>query len=839
MKRTIYPLLAACLLLGCTGARAAEYYVDSAGDDSASGLATNTAWRSIQTAVDRLQAGDTLWIRGGVYRGKVTYANTRGRADAPVRVLAYPGEDVVLKGSVIATGWESAGAGAWRLPGWNHNSQQVFADGVRLTQLGWPSAYVRDRACGCSSWMYMPVGYDCRSIGPAGMGFDIPDPTGAMPEGSFWYNAASGDLYVRLAGDADPGTRLMEVSKEDSVFFDVSKVGFLHLENLTFMHTSSLTTTAIGYPVVLLGPDSVIRNSSILEGDGIGLWLSSRSRAENCRIADHGVLGVAMNYATDWVIDGCEVSGANYRQMSLDYAGGMKLIPDCAGTVQNCVVRDNFATGIWFDTCNSGKPIIVRNNVVINTSPPTGRNLDVSAHCATGIFIEISSNAQVYGNLVSGTACVGIASSGSRNVRIFNNTVHNTSAVGSGGPRGHYALVVDRPSPGFPVEDVQAHNNLLVDNACDYDIIANRQDGYLMRQVRFDHNLIWRSTPGGSAFPSARAVFHYAGVGYSSLATWAAGTGFDAHSLSTPPLVDASFRPRAGSPLIDAGATDAIPVWLDPAGLRGTDGDGDGKAEPDIGAFEFAPDTTRILHVDDDASSPAPPYTNLTAAAATVADALAIARPGDVVLIRPGTYPVDAELVLNQPVVMRGAIDGPGRAILVATASNRVARLDAEGAVLENLVLRNGRAATGGCVRLDRGSLRDCLVENGSAARGGGVWAATGTLVTATTITGCSATESGGGIWLDPGATADSCTLASNTASVSGGGAHAGGGALLAATTLRQNQAPSGGGAFLAGGRAERCLFDRNTASSGGGGAHVSDAGGIEACRVIDNQGGW
>ena len=108
MKRRIYALLTACSLLGLSAVRAAEYYLETTGDDSASGLATNTAWRSIHTAVNRLQAGDTLWIRGGVYRGKVTYTNTRGRADAPIQVLAYPGEDVVLKDSVIATGWESA-----------------------------------------------------------------------------------------------------------------------------------------------------------------------------------------------------------------------------------------------------------------------------------------------------------------------------------------------------------------------------------------------------------------------------------------------------------------------------------------------------------------------------------------------------------------------------------------------------------------------------------------------------------------------------------------------------------------------------------------------------------
>ena len=837
MKRITQALVVTAMTL-CGEVGAAEYFVATDGNDTATGLATNTAWRTLQTAVNRLVGGDTLWIREGVYRGKVTYTNLSARAEAPIRIAAHPGETVILKGSVVATGWQSEGGGVWRRPAWNVNSQQVFADGVRLTQLGWPNTMTRSFACGCSSWIYIPVGYDCRSIGATGMGFDIADPRTSMPPGSFWYDGASGDLFVRLPADADPNEGEMEVSTENGVFYNTSGRGFLELEDLVFAHSSTLTYTDVGWPLVLIGPDSLIRNCTVRDGDGIGLALGSRSRAEGCRVADHGLIGIAMNSATDWVIDGCEVSGNNYRQMTLEYGGGMKFIPDCAGTIQNCLVRDNFANGIWFDTCNSGKPIIVRNNVVTGNSPVTGRNYDASAMCAAGIYIEISSNAQVYGNVVSGTACIGIASSGSRNVRIFNNTVQNTRAVAGGGSRGLYAMLVDRPLPGFPVEDVQAYNNLFVDNACDYDLVVTRQDGYLMRLLRFDHNLAWRSTPGGTAAPAARMVYHYAGTNYNSLANWTASTGFEVHGLSTPPLLDASLRPLAGSPVIDAGSGGAVSTWMDTEGLRGNDGNGDGTPAPDIGAREYFPPASRILHVDAAAAAPVAPYTNLTSAAAGVADALAVARAGDVILVQPGVYAVNQELVVGLPVVLRGVITGGGSAIFSATASNRLFRLDSDGAVLENLVLRNGRADTGGCVRMDRGSMRDCRVENGTADRGGGVWASTGTVVRATTVTGCTATGSGGGLWLEPGATADACTFTANTAAVSGGGAYAGANALLLATTLLQNQAPSGAGAVLAGARAERCLFDRNTATTGGGGALVSDAGAIEACRMFDNQGG-
>ncbi|MFO1489910.1 MAG: right-handed parallel beta-helix repeat-containing protein [Kiritimatiellia bacterium] len=790
----------------------ADYYAALDGNDSASGTATNTAWRTLQTSVNRLNAGDTLWIREGTYRGKVSYTNKNGRVDAPIRIRSYPGEQVVLKGSVVATGWIGPSNGIWRLPGWNFNSQQVFVDGRRLTQLGWPNDWTRSVACGCSSWVYIPFGTDCRRIGATGMGFDFPELPGAMTAGTFWYEAASGTLYARPFGDEDLNTHLVEVSKDLGVFYDTSGTGCLQLEDLFFAHSSTFNATQGGWPLVSIGKNCLVRNCDISEGDAVGLSFLSNSRAENCRIADHGMIGVSMNYSTGWVIDSCVVSGNNYRQMNAEYGGGLKLIPDSAGTVQNCEVRDNFGTGIWFDTCNSGKPIIVRNNVVLRNSAAPGRNQDVSRNAAVGIFIEISSNADVYGNVISGNACTGIGVAGSRNVRVFNNTVHDTRGVASGGAPAAEAIVLYRGSTSFPLEKVEAYNNLIIDNVCRSDLAVPVSDGLLHRNLMTDYNFIYRTVPGGGISSTARAMFNSNFGYYYTLGSWQSAMGYDLHSLVAPPLLDASLRPLAGSPVIDAGTPD-VPGWLGTEGRRGSDGDGDGSPRPDMGAYEWLAPGVRVIHVDAAGTNPVAPFTNLTFAATNLLEAIAVAAANDIVLVEPGLYEMDREMVLDRPVQVRGALRSSGSAVLAATATNRIARLDHAGALLENLTLRNGKADTGGGILLNQGRVQDCLVENCSANQGGGIRAATGTVVRATAITGCSAAGSGGALWLAGGALADSCTLTANSAGGEGGGAYLAAGAELRASTLRQNQASGGAGAALAGGSATTCFFDRNTAS--------------------------
>ncbi|MBI3411107.1 MAG: hypothetical protein HY040_22460 [Planctomycetes bacterium] len=79
--------------------KGAGLYVDSAhGNDNAAG-GEKTPWRTINHALKQLKAGDTLYLRGGVYREHV-YCAVAGTKDTPITIRAFPGERVIIDGGL-------------------------------------------------------------------------------------------------------------------------------------------------------------------------------------------------------------------------------------------------------------------------------------------------------------------------------------------------------------------------------------------------------------------------------------------------------------------------------------------------------------------------------------------------------------------------------------------------------------------------------------------------------------------------------------------------------------------------------------------------------------------
>jgi hypothetical protein len=76
-----------------------RYFVDPAsGADSNDGSVAEP-WRTMQFAVGRLDPGDTLYLRGGVYFETV-YLTRSGTAESPITISAYPGELPILDGGL-------------------------------------------------------------------------------------------------------------------------------------------------------------------------------------------------------------------------------------------------------------------------------------------------------------------------------------------------------------------------------------------------------------------------------------------------------------------------------------------------------------------------------------------------------------------------------------------------------------------------------------------------------------------------------------------------------------------------------------------------------------------
>ena len=241
------------------------------------------------------------------------------------------------------------------------------------------------------------------------------------------------------------------------------------------------------------------------------------------------------------------------------------------------------------------------------------------------------------------------------------------------------------------------------------------------------------------------------------------------------------YRLAYGSPCIDTGTNLSAIVTNDLDGNpRPLDGNGDGIAAFDMGAYEVVP----AHYVWQGSSTPTPPYGDWDTAACSIQEAVDAAVEGDTVLVGNGIYATGGRAVTGT-MTNRVAIDkairvegvsGPAETLLVGDADIRCVYLGTN-AVLSGFTLTNGHT---------RGF-----------DRGGGVWCESGGVVTNCVLTGNSAAVSGGGAC---GGTLYNCIVSGNSANWAGGGdTSTGGGGAFRSTlyncTLTGNSATFGGGA--------------------------------------------
>ena len=145
--------LSACVLaLTSQPLPAAEYFVDQnhpQTSDENPGT-SDKPFRTINRSFRGLKPGDTVWVKEGVYRENIMLASEPGSvyqwkyAVIPsgmsyaemLSFHAWPGDEVVIKGSDLVTGWAKGEGDTWVKHDWKVNSQQVFVDGKALQQIG-------------------------------------------------------------------------------------------------------------------------------------------------------------------------------------------------------------------------------------------------------------------------------------------------------------------------------------------------------------------------------------------------------------------------------------------------------------------------------------------------------------------------------------------------------------------------------------------------------------------------------------------------------------------------------------------------------------------------------
>ena len=125
---------------GAVGLNATEYYVAKNGSDNNTGTITQP-FKTIQKAASIMSAGNTCYVRTGVYRETIIPVNSGSRG-APIRFIAYNEEVVTVSGAdVLDVNW-SVYQGSIYMATTAVQFKQLFVDGKMMNEARWPNANV-------------------------------------------------------------------------------------------------------------------------------------------------------------------------------------------------------------------------------------------------------------------------------------------------------------------------------------------------------------------------------------------------------------------------------------------------------------------------------------------------------------------------------------------------------------------------------------------------------------------------------------------------------------------------------------------------------------------------
>ncbi|MBN1341948.1 MAG: right-handed parallel beta-helix repeat-containing protein [Phycisphaerae bacterium] len=132
------------------GIWAAEYYVAPDGSDANPGTKAKPM-RTLKRAAESVEPGDTCLVRSGTYRETIRFRGS-GQPGRPIRFTAAPGETVVLSGTQRI-------AGPWKVyKGKIHQARvksdfiQLFVDGRMMVEARWPNMQFPEDLWDRSRW---------------------------------------------------------------------------------------------------------------------------------------------------------------------------------------------------------------------------------------------------------------------------------------------------------------------------------------------------------------------------------------------------------------------------------------------------------------------------------------------------------------------------------------------------------------------------------------------------------------------------------------------------------------------------------------------------------------
>ncbi|HZH02784.1 MAG TPA: PA14 domain-containing protein [Myxococcaceae bacterium] len=368
------------------------YYVSTMGVDTAPGTVAQPL-RSLAAAIGKVGAGQaaTVVVRGGEYRDN----NVNIPAGRAVRIVAYPGEVPVFKGSQkLGAAWIPEGPLAYHA----YTAQPVtdgsgisFTTGQNLTGDG--------------------VGRYPDQVWIGGTRLRQVSSKTAVGAGRFFVDAANGRLYLQ---NADAAAGDIEASAADK-FITVAGAN----STIEGVRVTRFSNSADDYGIIRFSPTadgSVLRHVEVNEAAFQSIsYAGSAGDITQGALMDHvTVAGANWMGVTAMYIDGLTLKAV--KIVTSNEAGEFTFSPQSGALktsrcrdikVLDSVIRDNNSHGLWFDQSNVGTQI-------------AGNRIENNA--GSSVFYEISDDLLLINNYVSGgDRAVKLA--GSSGLKLVNNTI--------------------------------------------------------------------------------------------------------------------------------------------------------------------------------------------------------------------------------------------------------------------------------------------------------------------------------------------------------------------------------------------------------------------------------
>lgn len=424
---------------------AAHVYI-VAPEGGATNSGTVASPMTLAAALDRVESGDAIVLRGGIYRtGNL-------RLNQGVTLQPYEQEQPVLKGTAVADQWVAQPNGLWRTA-WTTLFPAKPADWWRRER------HARETP------LHL---FNNDMVFVDGMLLHAEGSEDRVDEHSYYVDYENRQVYIGV----NPANRLIEITTHDSAL--VRTTQDVHgrksdgkgpvIRGLTFTQYAYRALEVEGTePQKLSDPATFGKEvvGTTLEDVTIsfcsrvaGYFRGDKLVLRRCLIADNGTEGVYVIDSADILLEKNIITRTNVEKISGYFASAVKIFNQS----YRAVVRDNLiidnpdSSGVWWDVGNVDAVFV--NNWVQNTNDGFFFEISKGAICAGNVFVNCNQGTRVLN---------------SSNVQVYQNTFANSEAHFE---RTERSAVGDHfgwhPSTGPDVTERHGHvfvNNLLVADA--------------------------------------------------------------------------------------------------------------------------------------------------------------------------------------------------------------------------------------------------------------------------------------------------------------------------------------------------------------------------------------